>query len=844
MSLALAARLARRELRGGLRSLRVFLACLALGVAAIAAVGIVRAAIQTGLSEQGAVLLGGDAQMTFTYRFADAAERAHMGRIATQVSEVVDFRSMAVAGEGDTAERGLTQVRAVDDLWPLIGTPVLDPPMEVAGAVAGAGGLPGAMMDPVLADRLGIAPGDSFRLGLQEFRLMALLIREPDAAAGGFGLGPRTVVATEALADSGLIAPGTLYETRYRMALPATADLTALRAEAEAGFRDAGMRWQDRRRASPGVERFVERTAAFLVLVGLAGMAVGGVGISAAVRSYLDGKIATIATLRSLGAGGRTILMVYLMQIGALTAAGVALGLVMGAALPMALAPVLSAGLPVPAVFAPYPGPLAEAAFYGFTTALLFTLWPLARVSSVRAAALYRETAGRARRFPPLGWVLATLALAAVLVGGAVRFTGAPELALGAAAGIAGVLLVLMLAGAGLRRLARAGARSPLARGRPALRLALGAVGRPGSEVLPVVLSLGLGLSVLAAVGQVEANLRAAIERDVPARAPAFFFIDIQSGQLPGFLARLDAAGGVEEVETAPMLRGILTRINGQPAREVAGNHWVLRGDRGVTYAATPPPGTTITEGAWWPEGYDGPPLVSFGAREAAELGIGLGDRITVNILGRDIEAGIASLREVDFTTGGIGFIMALNPGALAGAPHTHIATVHSEERAEAAILRDIAGAYPNITAIRVRDAMERVAEALGGLAAATALAAGATLLTGFVVLIGAAAAGERARLFEAAVLKTLGATRRRILASFALRSALAGAAAGLVAVGAGAAAGWAVMRFVMDVPFAFATGPALAVVAGGIVAVLAAGAAFAVRPLAARPARVLRAQE
>ncbi len=342
MSLSL--RIARRELRGGLAGFRVFLACLALGVAAIAAVGTLRAGIQTGLQDQGSVILGGDAEMRFTYRAADDGERAFMDQIATAVSEVYDFRSMALI-DGDQA---LTQVKAVDGLWPLTGQAVLDPAIPLAQALAPTGGLPGAIMDPVLIDRLGLAPGDTFRLGTQDFRLTAALVREPDSASTGFTLGPRTVVLTTSLAASGLLTPGSLYETRYRLTLPPDADLAALEDQAEAAFRDKGMRWSDSRNAAPGVERFVDRIGSFLVLVGLAGLAVGGVGISAAIRSHLDGKTETIATLKTLGASGGLIFRIYLWQTVILAGIGLVLGLALGAALPLAAAPMIEASLPFP----------------------------------------------------------------------------------------------------------------------------------------------------------------------------------------------------------------------------------------------------------------------------------------------------------------------------------------------------------------------------------------------------------------------------------------------------------------------------------------------------------------
>lgn len=838
MSLAVAHRIARRELRGGLHGFRVFLACLILGVAAIAAVGSVRESIRAGLEREGATILGGDAEMELTYRFAEPEERSWMETQAQAVSELVDFRSMAVFG----GERGLTQVKGVDAAYPLLGKVTLDRDMPLAEALYGDGSLPGAVMDPVLIERLGMAVGNVFRLGTQDFVLSAALLNEPDSATGGFGLGPRTIVRTADLSGSGLIQPGTLFETEYKLLLPGDADLDALKAEVEETF--TGVRWHDRRNGAPGVERFVERLSSFLVLVGLAGLAVGGVGVSAAVRAYLERKTEVIATLKTLGADKRTIFQVYFLQIAALTLAGLLAGLALGSTLPLVFQSVLAAKLPVPAEFGFYPLPLAEAALYGTLAALIFTLWPLARVEEVRAATLFRDIGDRGRRLPRPVWITVTAILFAVLVGAAALFSGLWKLTLGVAAGIIGAFIVLVLAAQAARILSRRAARSGKIRGNSAFRLALGAVGGPGSETTSVVLSLGLGLAVLAAVGQIDANLRGAIARDLPEIAPSFFMVDIQPDQIDGLRAQLAANPAVSKVDTAPMLRGIITRINDRPASEVVGDHWVLRGDRGVTYSERPPEGTKITHGKWWPDGYSGPPLVSFATEEALEMGLKLGDHITVNILGRDITAEIASLREVDFSSAGIGFVMAMNPSALAGAPHSFIATLYASDASEAGILRDVSNAFPNVTLIRVKDAIERVSGVLAGIAAAITWGALATLLTGGVVLIGAAAAGSHARTYEAAVLKTLGASRGTILASFALRSALLGAAAGLVAVIAGALAGWAVMTFVMESDYVFEPVSAVTIVLGGVAATLLAGLAFAWGPLGARPAKVLRARE
>nr|WP_084861051.1 FtsX-like permease family protein [Salibaculum halophilum] len=840
MNTGMAYRLARRELRGGLRGFRIFLACLALGVMAIAAVGTIRASIQAGLADEGAELLGGDAVVTFTYRFATPEEEAWMEATAEAVSETVDFRSMAVV-PGDPPERGLTQVQAVDALYPLIGAVELDPAMPLEQAFAGTEDLPGAVVEQVLADRLALDPGDTFRLGTQEFVLSAVLESYPDNSGGGFGLGPRTLVRLDDLADSGLLGEGTLMDSNYRLDLPEGSDLAALQAEAEARFSDSGLRWRDARDGAPGVSQFVDRIGAFLVLVGLSGLAVGGVGVSAAVRAYLAGKTEVIATLKTLGATSGTIFLTYVIQIGILTLIGVGIGVVLGALVPLALSPLIVDRLPIPAAFTLYPAPLAEAALYGVLTAGIFTLWPLARTEQIRAATLFRDIGGAAGRLPAPRYLVAMAALLAGLVGAAIWFSGTAVLTLSTTGGIAAALVLLVLAALGIGWLARR--FKGAARGRPTLRLALGAIGAQGGETTSVVLSLGLGLAVLAAVGQIDGNLRQSISDDLPEVAPSYFFVDIQPDQIDGFRARLDEDPAVRDYEIAPMLRGIITRINGQPAEDVT-DHWVIEGDRGLTYSTDPRPGTVITDGQWWPANYGGPPQVSFSREEAAEMGLSLGDTLTVNVLGRDITAEITSFRQVEFDDAGMGFVMSMNPAALRGAPHSWISTVYAAPEAEAAILRDLAQAYPNITAIRIRDAIDRVLVVLGGIAAATRYAALATLVTGFLVLIGAAAAGERARTYEAAVLKTLGASRARVLRSFALRAALLGLAAALVALAAGMAGGWAVSTYVMETGFTPIWPNALGIVLGGVLTTLLAGLAFALRPLSAKPARVLRGRE
>ena len=842
MSLRTAAKFARRELRGGLEGFRVFLACLTFGVAAIAAIGTVRSAIETGLEREGAALLGGDAEVEFTYRFASSAELAWMHETAIAISEIADFRSMVVVEHPDQVERGLTQIKAVDTTYPLIGTVELSPNIPLSEALSDIDGRPGTVMERVLADRLGLSPGDEFRLGDKTYRFSAFLTREPDNGGGSFGLGPRTIVYKDALSGSGLLQPGTLFSSKYRLDFADGTDLEAVKTTALDTFANSGLRWQDARAGAPGVAEFVERLGAFLILVGLSGLAVGGVGVSAAVRAYLAGKTDVVATLRTLGADQKTIFQTYFLQIAALGLVGIVLGLILGTALPLLIAPILESTLPIPAVFAIYPAPMFEAAIYGILTALIFTLWPLAKTGEIRAAALFRDALEAGSFFPPWRYTVATLVLLGALIGVAAFYAGNVFLTVWTAAGVLAALIVLSLAAALIRWLAKRLAN--VARGRLALRSALSATYKSGAETTSVMVSIGLGLSVLAAIGQVDGNMRGAISDQLPDVAPSYFFVDIQSSQMPEFLDRVNSDEAISKVESAPMLRGIITKINDRPAKDVAGGHWVIQGDRGLTYSAGQPENATLTEGEWWPENYSGPPLVSFSSEEAEEMGLKLGDTLTINVLGRDITATIESFRNVSFRSAGMGFILSMNPTALQGAPHSHIATVYAEEEAEARILRDLANTFPNITAIRVRDAIDLAGGILKNIAAATRYGAGVTLFTGLLVLIGAVAAGERARNYEAAILKTLGASRRQILSSFAQRSAITGLSAGIVALAFGMIAGWAVCYFVFDLSYKIIWPSALGIVIGGIGSTLLAGLIFASSSLYISPAQILRGRQ
>jgi putative ABC transport system permease protein len=823
-------RLARRELRGGLASLRIVLACLALGVAAIAAVGTLRAASQAGLAADGARLLGGDIEVRTSQRPMPQTAKDWATARGAALSEVVEMRAMAVAPNG---ERGLVELKAVDGAYPLYGELVLAPAEARLTAESIA-------LDASIAERLGLRPGDRVRIGEATLTLAGIIATEPDRVASPAVLGPRALILADALAATQLLQPGSLVNFDIRVRLPEGAAARPFAEAWRAAQGDGGWRVRYADQAEPGVNRFLDRAAAFLTLAGLTALLVGGIGVATGVRAWLDARGRTIATLRCLGAPAGTILATYLIQVMLLACLGIVIGLAAGMGLTWLAAQALAGALPVPPRLGIYPRELGLAALYGLLTALTFALWPLGRAQRIPGAALFRDTITAGPGRPShriIVWnIIAGMALVALVVGTAEQ----PRFAFGFVCGAVITLLLFRLGALGLMDLAKLFRHVR----RPAWRLGLANLYRPGAPTPTMLVALGIGLTTLAAIATIEGNLRRQLSDQLPQAAPSFFFIDIQNDQARDFDRLALAQPGVEEVKRAPSLRARIVAVDGTPADQVNATEdtrWALRGDRGLTYAATPPEGTKLVTGQWWAPGYHGPPLVSFDANLAKGWGVGVGSVITVNVLGRDIDLRIASLREIQWRGLGINYAMVASPGMLEAAPHTHIATIRSSAAAETGVLRALTDAFPNVSGIRVRDALEAVANLLSRVGVALQATSSVTLLAGMLVLAGAVAAGQRRRVRDAVVLKTVGATRAQIRAAWLVEFGLLGLVAGLIAAAAGSAASWAVVRYVMGAEWVFLPGTLAAVVAGCVVLTLAVGYIGTALALRVRPAPLLR---
>ena len=840
----LALRFALRELRAGLHGFYVFITCIALGSMAIAGVGSLAASLADGLAREGRVILGGDLAFTLIQREAAPAEREFLQRHG-EVSSAATMRAMARASGGQAT---LVEMKAVDSIYPLFGKARLDPPVPLADALAQRDGVFGAVADPTLMARLELKPGARLMIGNANVEIRAALTSEPDKLAGGIGFGPRLLVSQSALRATGLLQPGSLVRWHYRLRLPendaSDAAAKAVTAQARTQLPEAGWDIRGRSNASPQLERNVERFTQFLTIVGLTALLVGGVGVGNGVKSHLDRRRETIATMKALGASGRRVFVIYLTQVLLLASVGGIFGVTLGAVLPFVLSWIFGAIIPLPIVPALHPGELMLALIYGLLTALVFALWPLGRAHDVPVAELFRDMVAPQPRRPRKRYIAFTVAAVGVLAALAVLLAYDRRVAIIYVATAAGVFLLLRIVAALLMLVAR---RAPRASA-TGLRMAIANIHRPGALTPTIVLSLGLGITLLVTVIEIDGNLSRQFSNELPAKAPSFYFLDIPADQADRFGAFVTTQAPSAKLEEVPMLRGRIISAGGTPAENIKPREdaaWVLQSDRGLTYSNQVPTGSHLVEGKWWAPDYNGPPLVSFEKRIADGLGLKLGDPVIVNVLGRNITATIANMRAVDWETLGINFVMVFTPNSFRGAPHTHLATLTypggGTPPQEAAVIRAVAESFPMVSTVRVKDALEAVGSIIANLVLAIRGASAITLIAAALVLGGALAAGHRYRVYDAVILKTLGATRLRLLTAYCIEYFLIGGATALFGVIAGSLATWLIVTQLMHLPFTWLPWPALAAALGAVVVTVGLGLAGTYAALGQKPASVLR---
>ncbi|WP_339861271.1 ABC transporter permease [Paremcibacter congregatus] len=829
-------RFAWRESRAAFKNFKIFIASLFLGTAIIAGVGSVTSNISNSIEEDGRTFLGGDVQISLTQKRLTPEERIFLEKRG-ELSEIATLRSMAHT----TDKSSLVDLKGVDTHYPLYGELELEQGDYGPLMLGKQGGRWGIILSEPLATRLGISLDEDVKLGTKLYQVRGLIKKEPDANNQGLQLAPGAIVALDSLFDNTLIKPGSLVRYHTRIRLFDGVALETFRDELKESFPDQAWRVRDHNSGGSSLRRFVSRMGQFMTLVGLTALLVGGVGVSNGVRTYLESKTDTIATYKILGATSRTILLIYLGQIMLIAAFAIMAGLLVGGLLPLMFGDILKNSLQVDLEMSLQIKPLILAALYSGAIAAVFTLWPLGKAVQTPAARLFRQTVtpkGRIRQSLPyivtiggIGLCLLTLVVytsqfkaitAALLAGTAVAFV----ILYGAAS------LAKWLA----KRLPRPH--------NPIFRIAISNMYRPGNATNSIVLSLGLGLILFTAVALIENNMIREINDRVKGDAASFFFIDVQKSQKEVFTRYFEEREGVESYRMVPNLRGRVTQVKGVPSKDVKAKpegRWILRGDRGISFSAAPPPNNKIVAGKWWPEDYTGAPRVSISKQMADAMDLKVNDEITLNILGRDFTLPIMSIRDFDWESFDINYVMIVDPNTLANAPFTYVGTAKTVADQEPEIYRELTGRFPSVSLIRTKDVLGSALEIMAKIATAIDFMAAITIMSGILVLAGAISAGHRTRIYDAAVLKIVGATRLDILKAYIIEFILLGLLTGGIAILLGTVAAYSVIVFVMEMTWLLPVYIPVNTVGVSILATLAFGIVSIWLAMSARPAQVLR---
>ena len=794
---------AKCELRGGMKGFYVFLACLCIGVAAIAGIGSVSSAIDTGLAKDARKLLGGDVDLRLNHRPASELQIKWLSGEGRKLSHIVQMRAMAI-NSADDDKRRLVELKSVDGNYPLTGVVELEQNKSLLGLLGVKSSPWPAAVAKSLLNRLEMQVGDLLRIGDAKFQIAGILIKEPDPSTNAIELGPRIMISAEALSATGLVKPGSQLRYHYRISLPATETIPVFLDKLNAAFPDAGWRIRDALNAAPNIQTFLERVRMFLTLIGLTALLVGGVGIANAVKAFLDSRLETIATLKCLGATSKDITAIYLTVVMTMGVVGTTVGVLLGAFIPMLIAPLLAGKLPAELATGFYAEPLLLASSFGLLVTLLFSLWPLARAKTAPPAALFRDVLAHFPVKITSQILICFLILFAALAALAVLTADDRFLAVSFIIGAVGTFLLFKLAAWGVIKLAKLYPRPKGVH----MRLALGNIIRPGAPAGTVILSLGLGLTVLSTISLVEGNLNHYLAKTLRAEAPGFFFIDIQPSQIKDYQILAASFVDADKSQEVPMLRGRITKLGDVPVADITPPPelaWILRGDRGLTWSRTPPSeANDIVAGKWWSEDYSGKPLVSFDEEAAHGFGLDVGDTITVNMLGREVVAEIANLRQIDWSNLGINFVMVFSPGLLEQAPQSYIATAYLPADQETALEKAVTDKFPNVSAIRMKEILKGVRDIVNSLGLAVQIIAGVAIATGVMVLAGVVAAGHRRRVYDSVVLKVLGATRRDVMLAQIGEFSIMGLATGLVAAAVGTLAAWLVVVYLMKAEWIF----------------------------------------
>jgi putative ABC transport system permease protein len=831
-----------RESRAARGRLVFFTACLAIGVAAVVGVSALVSSIEEGLRQQSRDLLAADLRVSARRPLPEEGLSAFLEARPHRKAAMRELAAMASrpGGGGETASR-LVELKVVEPGYPFFGRLELDPAHLTTADL----GPDTVFVGPELATGLDLGVGDELSIGGARFRVAAGVVDEPDRLDFSMTLGPRVFMSMEGLARTDLATTASRMRHTNLYALEESLgkrELARLEEDLRAALGDPSyLRVRVHTDAQPNVRRSLGRVEDYLGLVALLSLLMGGIGVSQIVRVWLAGRTGSVAVLRCLGFRARELAVTYLGHVALLALGGCLAGGALGALLPWVVqryAPDLFQG---GATNLWQPLAVLRGIGLGLVVAPVFSLPPLTAVWRVSPATVLRSDAAplSAPRSVRLG------ALAILLLGILVsaRVQGGTWLVAGAFTGGLLVLAALLYGGALLATWCAA--RLPRGRLGPYLEHGLAALSRPGTGAVGAIVALGLGVMVVLSMFLIERRLSHTLRSALPEDAPTLFLVDVQPEQWDDVSVALEERGS-RSIQAVPVVMARLREIDGRDVRELAAESkdagrasWVYTREQRLTWMDELPSDNVVVSGELWSDDERGE--VSLEEDFAQDLGVALGAVLTFDVQGVPVELVVTSLRTVEWESFGINFFLVAEPGVLDDAPHFRLATARLEAAEdEYALQNDLAADFPNVTVLRIRPILEKVAGVLERIALGVRALGAFTIVTGLVILAGAVGASALRRAREAALLKTLGVTRAGVTLLFAAEYALSGLVAGAIGAAGALTLTWAFLEHLVEIEAELPYSALPLAALGAAVLATASGLAASVRALNARPMETL----
>lgn len=800
--------LAFAESRGAWRRFIFFIVCIAIGVGAVMTVKSFSSLINTAIQSESKGLLAADLEIKG--RWEQNPDDIKFQKMAlppeTQFQFIKELHAMALYPNSNKEKASLLvelkSVPAQAPFYPMYGSIESTPPHPLENMLADSG----AVVDPAFLLRTNLKIGNSFQLGKTRVRINGTITKEPDRITRAFSIGPRVFISHPTLKKSDLIQVGSRvkYRTLIRLSksiLPEDALIIL-----EKGLIDKSLSLRSYKDMESSINNSIERMGQYLKALGIIALFMGGIGVAMIIRTFMTQKLDTIAILNCLGTSPRMILKVYFLQSLLLGFLGSLIGVTLGYGVQFSLPSKLSGltNLNLEPEF--YWVPAIHSFSLGMITTILFCTFPLLRASKTKPLRLFRrnfeeelslETLWERRIFS----VIFVCIITAIVIwhAGSVKHGIIFILALG----ISGLLLN------GFAALLIKGLRQLSSSVKMLRHYGLTNLHRPNNQTSSVVTCLGIGIMLVLTVRLVQMDMIAMLKENKEINPPNYFFIDIQSDQTETFTKTLDLIAPKAERTLTPLIRSKFYGIDGQlaknwPYKNRRKEEWFITRNfvTTITEGGDLPKDNLITDGVWWKKKDAMTPQISLEEDAAKRLGAKIGSQLTMDIQGIKITAPVTSIRKVNWRNMRTNFYMIFSTGALEGAPITYVATVNVSLHKELELQHALVSALPNITALSTRDIVNTIEDVVNKLKTLVDFMSVFTITAGLIILSGSIASTKYRRLKESAVLKILGAKRKKIVEILGVEYATVGVLASIIGVGMSSGLSWAIMKYLVKAPW------------------------------------------